>query len=284
MKHFQQFRHYSNFFLGVIMAIMTSVFVSSCDRIDAGNVGLKVNMSGGDRGVSSIKYVTGWVWYMPGASKVIEVPIFVQHKEYEPLDVYAKGGIQWRVHPSINYQVVSDKADLMYQKFRVDLVTLEDGWMKNVTYQVCRDALNTFDSDSLLNHRELFEAELAKELTKKLAPYFIVSNVTSGLTPPGALTEAIRNKTVAIQNRQSAENQKYVIIAEGETNIAKAKADSTAQVIGAKAEAEVIKVKQEQLKQSPAYIDLIKAEKWNGQLPQIITGGGNTLMQLPGLK
>lgn len=272
---------------GILIAlsfVAATLTFSSCERIDAGSVGLKVNMSGGDRGVSNIKYVTGWVWYMPGASKVVEIPVFVQHKEYEPIAVYAKGGIQWTVHPAINYQITADKADSMYQKFRVDVDVLQDGWMKNVVYQVCRDAINSFDSDSLLNHRDLFEAEMALELTKKFKPYFTVSNITSGLTPPDALTNAIKDKTVAIQNRQSAENQKYVIIAQGETNISKAKADSQVQVIAAKAEAEVIRVKQEQLKQSPAYIDLIKAEKWDGQLPQIVTGNSSMMMNLPGLK
>lgn len=266
----------------VLLALASVLVLASCERIDAGNVGLKINMSGGDRGVSNIKYVTGWVWYMPGATKVVEVPVFVQHKEYEPVAVYAKGGIGWQVHPAINYQVTADQADKMYQKFRVELSTLEDGWMKNVTYQVCRDALNTFDSDSLLNHRDLFESELAKELNKKFAPYFTVTNITSGLTPPQALALSIEKKTTAIQDKQTAENRKLVIIAEGETNIAKSRADSTSQVIEAKAEAEVIRVKQEQLKQSPAYIDLIKAQRWDGKLPQIVTSGnGGLFMNLP---
>lgn len=263
-----------------VIAVMFSF--SSCERIDAGNVGLKVNMTGGDRGVSNIKYVTGWVWYMPGVSKVVEIPVFVQHKEYEPLAVYAKGGIQWTVHPSINYQVNGEKADSMYQKFRVGISTLEEGWLKNVTYQVCRDALNTFDSDSLLNHREQFELEMVKELQKKVSPYFIVSNVTSGLTPPDALTEAIKQKTVAIQKAQAAENQKAVAIKQGEANIAEAQAAATVKITEAEAEAKTITLKQEALRQSPQYIDLIKAERWDGKLPQIITSGnGGLFMQLP---
>lgn len=268
-----------------ILSALTVIFSSCVERIDAGKVGLKVNMTGGDKGVSNIKYATGWVFYAPWVTKVVEIPVFVQHKEYEPLTVYAKGGISWTVHPAINYQVNGDKADEMYQKFRVDVATLEDGWMKNVTYQVCRDALNTFDSDSLLNHRESFEAEMAKELTKKFTPYFTVSNITSGLTPPEALTEAIKAKTVAIQTAQAADNQRLVAIKQGQADLTKAQYDSSVQVTQANAEARSITVKQDALKQSPQYIDLIKAEKWDGKLPTYMLGGGNsTLMQLPALK
>lgn len=269
----------------LILGILAVAFISlstSCERIDAGHVGLKINMTGGDKGVSNIKYVTGWNFYMPGASKIVEIPVFVQHKEYEPVAVYAKGGIQWTVHPSINYQVNADKADSMYTKFRVNLSNLEDGWLKNVTYQVCRDALNTFDSDSLLNHREQFETEMAKELQKKVSPFFIVSNVTSGLTPPDALTAAIKAKTVAIQAAQAAENEKAVAIKQGEANVAAAEAEAKVKITQAEADAKTITLKQEALRQSPQYIDLIKAERWDGKLPQIITSGsGGLFMQLP---
>lgn len=265
----------------VAILIATMAVFSACARIDAGHVGLKISMAGGDKGVSNIKYVTGWVFYTPGASKIEEVPTFVQHKEYDDIEVYAKGGIKWKVKPALNYQVNADKADSMYQKFRVGLSTLEDGWMKNVTYQACRDVLNTFDSDSLLNHREQFEVQLSKELTRKFSPYFTVSNVTSGLTPPGALAASIERKTVSIQEKQAAENQRYVVEAQGLTNVAQARADSTVTVVRAQAESKSIQLKQEALKQSPQYIDLIKAEKWDGHMPQIMSGNGGMMLQLP---
>lgn len=269
--------------LAISILGMLSLFTTSCERIDAGYVGLKINMTGDEKGVSSIKYITGWNFYLPGASKIVEIPTFVQHKEYDEIEVFAKGGIKWKMHPAINYQTNVDKADSMYQKFRVDLSVLEEGWMKNVTYQVGRDVMNTFDSDSLLNHREQFEIELAKELSKKLYPYFIVSNITSRLQPPPSLEESIRDKTVAIQKAQAAENNRLVNIKQGEANVAAAEAAARVKIMQAEAEAQSITVKQNALKQSPQYIELIKAERWDGKLPQIISGNGGPglFMQLP---
>ena len=43
-----------------IIAIIFILFFSfvGCERIDAGHVGLKVNMAGGDRGISKTKYIS----------------------------------------------------------------------------------------------------------------------------------------------------------------------------------------------------------------------------------
>lgn len=70
-----------------------------CERIDAGHVGIKVNNSGGERGISKTEYVTGWVFYNRFNSRIYEFPTFQQHKEYEPFTVPSKGGTIFTVHP-----------------------------------------------------------------------------------------------------------------------------------------------------------------------------------------
>jgi len=268
-----------------LAVIATMSVMSSCTRIDAGNVGLKVSMAGGDKGVSNIKYTTGWNFYMPWATKIVEIPVFVQHKQYDEFEVWAKGGTIFKVHPIVNYQVNASKADSMYQVFRKDLIDIEDGWMKGIVQQTYRDAINTFEPDSLLNNRAIVEAELSKELSKKLHPYFLVSNTTSNLEPDQTLKANIAAKANAVQAALRIENEQKAIKAQAENDILSAKRDSSVQVIAALAEAKSIQVKQDALKQSPQYIDLIKAEKWNGQLPQIVTGGtGGLFLQVPGTK
>ncbi|MGN6617900.1 MAG: hypothetical protein ACTHJ5_12055 [Ilyomonas sp.] len=51
-----------------------------CERIDAGNVGIKVNNAGGERGVSKTEYVTGWVFYSRFISGIYEFPTYQHHK------------------------------------------------------------------------------------------------------------------------------------------------------------------------------------------------------------
>jgi hypothetical protein len=100
--------------------IMGSFFVG-CERIDAGNVGIKVNMTGGNQGVAKTEYVTGWCFYWRLAQKVYEFPTYQQHKEYEPYEVPAKGGTMFTVHPTFNYNLNSGEVGNMFQRYRLSL-------------------------------------------------------------------------------------------------------------------------------------------------------------------
>lgn len=55
----------NKFVKGLLAAfmVMTTVLLSSCERIDAGCEGIKVNLYGDDKGVGDIALVTGRVFY-----------------------------------------------------------------------------------------------------------------------------------------------------------------------------------------------------------------------------
>lgn len=272
----------------VILSLCTlfaAITMTSCEKINVGNVGLKVSQTGGDRGVGKMEYVSGWVWYLPWATSVVEYSVRTKNVKMEDWPVTAKGGSIFTSHPQYVYNVIPTKADTTYKAFgTTDMESIEQGFLHTIITKALGDVANKFNPDSLLSARERYEAEVLAHIQADATPYgFNISLFRANLTPPPALSAAIEAKQKAVQDAQTIENQKLSVIAEGEKRIAKAKADSTAAVIEAKAEAEVIRVKQDQLKQSPAYIDLIKAQKWDGALPQIVTGGngGGLFMQLP---
>jgi len=62
----------------LMFSVMLMAFLgSSCERIGPGHVGIKINMSGTYRGVEDVPLVTGWVFYMPGVTQVLDYPTFV---------------------------------------------------------------------------------------------------------------------------------------------------------------------------------------------------------------
>ena len=65
--------------VGLASMVMTN---SSCTRIDAGHVGIKVKQTGSDKGLHDITEVTGWVFYNPISYSFYEFHTFVQKKEY----------------------------------------------------------------------------------------------------------------------------------------------------------------------------------------------------------
>jgi len=67
----------------VVGFILLVVLFNSCERIDAGYVGVKVNQYGDNKGVDDVVAVTGMVFYNPITTKVYEFPTYIQHKEYK---------------------------------------------------------------------------------------------------------------------------------------------------------------------------------------------------------
>jgi len=262
-----------------IIAVLVFFFsFIGCERIDAGNVGIKVNNAGGERGISKTEYVTGWVFYSRFISRIYEFPTFQQHKEYDPFVVPSKGGTIFTVHPSFNYNLNPGEVGAMFQTFRLPLNQLEEGYLKNAVSVTIREVTNTFTVDSILNNLSLYDAAIVGGLNKKLAPFFTVSTFTSGLQPDEKLAATIAAKADAIQQALRIENEQKAIRAKAENDIIEAKRDSAVLVIGALSEARAIKEKQNAL--TPEYVEYQKVLKWDGKLPQVSSGNGGVILQL----
>jgi hypothetical protein len=270
--------------LGVFaLVIIFSSFFIGCEKIDAGSVGLKVDAVGGARGVSKTQYVNGWQFYTRGISKIYEYPISQQPTEYktsedkpEDFVIASKGGTPFTMHPSFSFAVNPDKVDSMFQNLRQPLETLKEGYIKNALRIALREVSNTFTPDSILNNVSVYDAAITDAFNRGLKPYFIVSQYTSNVIPDPALKASLQQKAAAIQEAVALESQQRKIKVQVENDILEAKRDSAVSVMGALAEARSIREKQSALKESPQYVELIKAQKWNGQLPTYMFGG-NTM-------
>lgn len=265
-------------FLIIALSIIVPVFFVGCERIDAGHVGIKVNNTGGERGVSKTEYVTGWVFYNRWASKIYEFPTFMQHKDYESFTVPSKGGTIFTVHPSFNYNLHAGEVGNMFQSFRLSLKNLEDGYLSNAVRVTIREVTNTFTVDSILNNLASYDAAVLIALNKKLSPYFVVSTFTSGLAPDEKLAATISAKAQSIQEAIKLQNDQRAIQVQAENDIIKAKKDSAVLVINAQSEGRAIRERQSSL--TPEYVEYQKILKWDGKLPTVQSGGSGMILQL----
>ena len=268
--------------LSIVCGIILFFTIIGVERIDAGHVGLKVNMTGGNQGVGHTEYVTGWCFYWRLAQKVYEFPTYQQHKEYEAYTVPAKGGTIFTVHPTFNYNLNSGEVAKMFQTFRLPLGILETGYLQTSMSTTIREVTNTFATDSILNNQGGYDAAILDKLNKTLAPYFHVTQFTANLKPDDKLKDAIIDKARHVQEAQAKLAEIQVADATSKVDLINAKKDSAVRVTRAKGEAEAIRVTQEVLKQSPQYVELRKVEKWNGAYPNVVAGSGTgMLIQLP---
>jgi len=263
------------FIVGVVIALFQPF---TLERVDAGHVGIKVNLAGDDRGVSKYEYKTGWVIYNTWLSKLYEFPTFQQHIEYPEQQVITKGGFSATIKPSFNYSLKPGDVGDMFQNLRLDIRQIEQQWLQTAIVGTVNDVANKWAVDDIFNNRERFESDIVAEANKRVAKWFLISQLRTNIIPPAALQQSIEAKTKAIQEVQVAENQKLVAIAEGEKRVAQARADSAALVTAAAGEAEAIRRKQVSLNQN--YIDYLKVQKWDGKLPQVQSGSNGLLFQI----
>jgi regulator of protease activity HflC (stomatin/prohibitin superfamily) len=271
--------------IGLSVIVLLVFGFTGCERIDAGHVGVKVNMYGDGKGVDDITEVTGWVLYNPVATKIVEFPTFVQHKEYkaivedgrvisdESFIVNSKDGSEFHVSPLLNYSVKREKVPYIFQKYRVTLDEIEAGFLKTAVYDAFRVVANSYTADEMISNREQFEIKVRKNLESHLNPEgFVLAQFTSNLVYPETFKKAIEAKNNAVQSALTAENKVKQAEAEAKIKIATAEGNAQAMLTSARAEAESNRLRQQTL--TPLLLQQMWIERWNGAVPQYQMGSG----------
>jgi regulator of protease activity HflC (stomatin/prohibitin superfamily) len=262
-------------FIGLVIGAIQPFAI---ERVDAGHVGIKVKLTGNNRGVSNYEYKTGWVMYNTWVEQMLEFPTFQQHIEYSDQTVITKGGFAAIIKPSFNYSLKPTAIGDMFENLRLDIKQIEQGWLMNAIVSSVNDVANKWEVDAVFNKREEFESAIITECNKRLSKWFIVSQLRTNIIPPTSLQQAIESKTKAVQEAQAAMQRKLVAEAEAQEKIAKAKGDSAKVVIDAQAYALATKLKQKEISQ--LYVEFLKAQKWDGKLPSTVAGGNGTFLNI----
>jgi regulator of protease activity HflC (stomatin/prohibitin superfamily) len=254
---------------GIVAFLLLIVLFKSCERIDAGHVGVKVNLYGDNKGVSDVTEVTGMVFFNPITHNIYEFPTFIQHKEYtgeNSFVVNSKDGSEFHVSPIINYSVKREKVPAIFAKYRRSLDQIEEGFLKTSVFDAFRLATNKYTADELIGNRQAYEIEVRRILeTQLLNEGFIVNQFTSNLVYPETFKAAIEAKNNAVQAALRAENEVKTAEAQAKIKVATAEGNAQALLTSAKAEAEANRLKQATL--TPLLIQLEYVNKWDGKLP-----------------
>lgn len=252
--------------LTLIIALCALFSMSSCERIDAGHEGILVELYGDNKGVGEVSLCTGRVTYNPFTQEVYEYPTFVQTVDYEPFTTNSKEGSEFTLDPQVLINVEPGKSPLVFKKYRKPM----DELLKTVIYKyvkdACRTQLNKYETDYIVSHREEVERAIETYLRNELKKeHFELGPLTTGLKYPNSIVESVNAKTKAIQEAQRVQNELAVVQAEAEKK-----------VVAAQAEAEANRLRQQAL--TPAILQKMWIEKWNGELPEYMPAGSVPMM------
>ena len=236
----------------LLCAIMTSC---GYERIDAGHEGILVNLYGDEKGVGDVSMCTGAVWYNPITQSVYEYPTFVQTVDYAPFTINAKDGSEFTVDPTVSLKIVDSKSPAVFKKYRKSLDEVINGTLYNYVKDAFRIQLNNFSTDYIVSNRDSIEKAIERHLSASLnKENFQLEQLTSGLKYPDVIVKAVNEKNKMIQEAQKAQNE-----------VAVAEAQAKKLIVAAQAEKEANELRNQAL--TPAVLEKMWIEKWDGKLP-----------------
>lgn len=249
-----------------LLGLVAMLSMASCERIDAGHEGIKVNLYGDDKGVGEVALVTGRVFYNPFTTEIHEYPTYVQTVDYESFEINAKDGSKFTVDPTININPVSGKSPEIFKKYRKPLKEVITHVLKTHISNAYRIKLNAYTTDELVSKREEFETVTEDYLREiLLKENFELGEMTSGLQYPDGLVRSIDAKNQAVQEALRIENEVAAIEAEAKKKVAAAEGEAQALKIKGDAEAEYNRKISASLSGLIVQQEMIK--KWDGKLP-----------------
>lgn len=280
--HFQKI-NYKPIVFAVLALLFIFIQPYEMKKIEAGYQGLLVNLVGDSRGAASIKEISGWKIYNTWTEEIHQIPLDQRTIRYEKQTVIAKGGFPCDISPSFNHSVKRNTTADMFTNLRTSyrnggLEAIESGWLEIAILGAVSDVANKWVIDDIFNNRSGFEAAIVVEANKRVGKWFTISQLRTNIQPPPSIVESIKAKALAVQDAITSESQAKAATADAQRKIALAKGDSATVVIQASSEAAALRLKQKEL--TPLYVEYIKANKWNGELPKTNLGNATPMINL----
>ncbi len=279
-------------------------YVFAVTRIGAGYTGVEIVLSGSQRGASEIPIRTGWVFYSPLRSQIVEFPTYVQTVKWtrnvdegrplnEEMDFNSKEGLQISADVSLSYAIEPSKVPDFYLKYRVtDLDRFTHGILRDITRNSLNEIASTYTVEQIYGEQKAqFLHQVEALIQQKMLPVGVgiqQFGFIGAPRVPEVIASAITAKAQAIQNAERARNELAQTEAEAAKKVAEADGDAKSSVSRAQGEAEANRIRQSSI--TPQLLELRRLEnqrqlidRWNGQLPQVESGGSNggLLLQLP---
>lgn len=150
--------------------------------------------------------------------------------------------------------------------------------------KISKNEIGKVRAEDLVQSRSEVQDAIYEVLKETLAPNGIVVTAFAieNLDFDDAFEESIQAKVIAAQDALKMQNKTVEREEEARQKVIAAQAEADSQRIKAEAEAYAIQVVQEQLAKSPNYIDYLKINNWNGELPQAIGNDINPFIVLDG--
>jgi regulator of protease activity HflC (stomatin/prohibitin superfamily) len=262
-----------------IVLAMVGGITEGCTRAAPGEVGIKVNYYGQNRGVQDVTIKTGMIFFDPFTESVLTYPTYIQTKSWtrsttedspvnEEITYNSSEGMTFTADISLSYHLVAEKVPSFYVKFRSDdLSTFTNGYLHNVTRDAFNETAGQYTTSELYGvKKDAVLQQVKDKVNAKVSEIGVVIDQFGYIgapRPPQSIVDSINRKIKAIQDAQAAENKVAQVKAEAEQDIARAGGQAQANVILDKSLTPNL-IQWRQLQLTEAAIN-----KWDGRRPMV---------------
>ncbi len=269
------------------LGVLTTMGGCACTKtIDSGYRGVKLTWGE----VSNDEPLQpGLRWRIPIAQEII--PFSVRTKKLDfTTEAFTKDVQNVKLSIALNYNLDPKAVNTIYKEYGQDIEKLV---IMPAVLDVIKNDLGKWEAVKLVENREISSENIERTLKEELAKrHVIIQDFRyEDLDFSQNFEEAIERKVTAEQETQTQEHisqqekkkkDQAVTRAEAKAEEVKlmAQADAEAIKVRANAEAEALRVKGAAIKENPEVFKLQGIQKWNGELPRVITGGSSTILDL----
>jgi regulator of protease activity HflC (stomatin/prohibitin superfamily) len=246
--------------LGVI-ALFILLFVSkSFTTIGAGERGVVLNFGA----VKDTVLGEGLHFIVPFVQEIIKIDVKIQKAQTDSL-ASTKDLQDTKFSTVINYHILEDAANIIYQKIGI---AFEDRVIDPSIQEVVKAASAKYTAEELITQRDKVSSEIKSLLVARLKIYNIIIDDFSIVN-----FQFSEQFTRAIEDKQTAEQKALT----AQRDLERIKFEAMQVVESAKAEAEALGLKKNELNESLIKLSAIEAqlkaiEKWDGILPKVNSG------------
>lgn len=259
--------------INMLLVLLLSLALFNCQKVPAGNVGVKVYLLGGDKGVDHEELGVGRYWI--GINEELYLfPTFTQNYVWtadnqegspndESITFQTTEGLTVNGDIGISYHINPSKVSIVFQKYRRGVGEITDTFLRNMV----RDAFAGYASklsvesvygkgkNSLLDSVQASVIRQVEPIGIEVEKIYYIGS----LRLPETVVNALNSKIEATQRAEQRENE-----------LREAEAQAKKLIVSAQAEAEAIRVKRLQIDEKLIQYEAV--QKWNGVLPGTMLG------------
>ena len=256
----------------VLVVLLSVLALAGCDRVPAGNVGVKVYLLGGEKGVEHEELGVGRYWI--GINEELYLfTTFTQNvvwtqspTEGSPNDESIKfqtvEGLSVGADVGVSYAINPAKVSTVFEKYRRGIDEITDTFLRNMVRDAFVAEASTVPVEAVYGSGKTDLVAAVEERVRNQVEAIGINveriYLVGDLRLPGTVTKALNAKIEATQKAQQRENEIAQAQAEAQIKIEQAEGQAEAKLAVARAEAEAIRLQGEALRENPQVLHPVR--------------------------